>query len=123
MGLPSIFLCKALAAEAAGSICTGLPVPDIISSQALVLLQVAELLLESDDLEAVAGDVEKLLQQAKEADPANFEHLQVRSPLSVDLGCLLAVLGGPGPLCGMLKVCAGSAVEVRQTSLHCLPLL
>ena len=52
----------------------------------------AELLLESDDLEAVVGEVERLLQQAKEADPANFEHLQVGSPSSVDLGCMLAVL-------------------------------
>ena len=77
MGLSSIFLCKALATEAACSICTGLPGPDIISSRANLLLQVAELLLNSDDLEAVAGDVERLLQQAKEADPANFEYLQV----------------------------------------------
>lgn len=93
----------------------------------------AELLLDSEeDLEAVASDVEKLLQQAKEADPANFEHLQVAGPLLMFLDCVLAVLGGPGPFWGTLygggygrpactaHLCCCSAALIRAEHTHLL---
>ena len=108
----------ALATEAACSVRTGLLIPDIISGRAPLLLQVAELLLASDDLEAVVGEVERLLQQAKEADPANFEHLQVESPSSVGSGLQAGSADCPVVRCGMLQLHAGSTGEIRQSSLH-----
>ena len=41
------------------------------------MVQVAELVLSSGEVGEVGPEVEKLLQQAAEKDPDNFEHLQV----------------------------------------------